>query len=260
MFDKDKIKKEVKKTYAHIASSRDRSCCACGCSDDNHAFAQSIGYSKEELDHIPGHANLGLSCGNPLDSAGIQGGETVLDLGSGAGFDCFLAASKTGLTGKVIGLDMTEEMIAKANKNLEDTDYKNIEFRLGSIEDMPVQDGTVDVVISNCVINLSTDKHKVFKEIFRVLKPKGRISVADISLKEELPEKIKKDIAAYVSCVGGAILIDDYRKMIEDAGFERLETKTLGGYEYIDSNAMKNPDEKLDCIISINITAVKPES
>jgi arsenite methyltransferase len=256
--DKEKIKKEVKKTYGRIAASEDSCCCSCGCGSDNNAFAQAIGYAKEELDDLPGSANLGLSCGNPLDSIDFKETDTLLDLGSGAGFDCFIAASKIGPRGKIIGLDMTEEMIAKANHNLEETDFENIEFRLGSIEDMPVEDSTVDIVISNCVINLSTDKPKVLKEIFRVLKPKGRISIADISLKKELPEKIRKDIASYVSCVGGAILLDEYRKIVEETGFENIEIKVLGDSSHIYSNSMENTEKDLESVLSINITAVKP--
>lgn len=187
-------------------------------------LARDIGYDEGELEILPDGANLGLSCGNPTTIANLQEGETVIDLGSGAGFDCFLASPKVGNSGKVIGVDMTHEMLGKARENnanyQERTGLKNVEFRLGEIEHLPIPDATVDVVLSNCVINLSTDKEQVWHEIARVLKPGGRVSASDMALFKELPEIVKDDILNWTGCVGGAILIDEYRAMIEAAGLE----------------------------------------
>jgi ubiquinone/menaquinone biosynthesis C-methylase UbiE len=176
------------------------------------------------MDNVPEGANLGLGCGNPVALASLKEGETVLDLGSGAGFDCFLAANKVGREGRVIGVDMTPEMLDKARENARDGDYANVEFRLGEIENLPVANSSVDIIISNCVINLARDKERVFKEAFRVLKPGGRIIVSDIVLNRELPEKIKSSIEAYVGCVAGASPEPEYLKAIESAGFREVRT------------------------------------
>ena len=168
---------------------------------------------------IPEGANLGLGCGNPVALASLRPGETVLDLGSGGGIDCFLAARKVGPEGRVIGVDMTAEMIHLARENAQKSGLKNVEFRLGEIENLPLEDGSVDAVISNCVINLSTDKERVFREIYRVLKPGGRMMVSDIVLDGELPAKVKDSVAAYTGCIGGALKRDDYLAAIVKAGF-----------------------------------------
>jgi arsenite methyltransferase len=225
---KKDIKKEVKKKYGELAKSSG-SCCGsakagcCGASPSAEELSTGVGYSVNELATIPEGANLGLGCGNPVALALLRPGETVLDLGSGGGIDCFLAARKVGPEGKVIGVDMTTEMIGLARENAQKSDLKNVEFRLGEIENLPVEDGTINAVISNCVINLSTDKEKVFREIFRVLKPGGRMMVSDIVLDGELPEKVKTSIAAYTGCIGGALQRDDYLDAMAKAGFTQVE-------------------------------------
>ena len=220
------VKKSVREGYAKIAR-QESSCCnnessCCGSTDLARNISQSIGYSEEEMNAVPEGANLGLGCGNPVALASLKEGETVLDLGSGAGFDCFLAANHVGKNGRVIGVDMTPEMIGKARENAEKGDYDNIEFRLGEIENLPAADNSVDVIISNCVINLASDKRKVFRETFRVLKPGGRLMVSDIVLTKELPEAIKNSITAYVGCISGAMIKGDYVEAIEAAGFQDI--------------------------------------
>ncbi|MFX1452599.1 MAG: arsenite methyltransferase [Promethearchaeota archaeon] len=226
--DKKETKKIVRESYARIAIQENTSCCnprdsCCGPSNLAEVVSKKIGYSDEEIKRVPEGANLGLGCGNPTALALLKEGETVLDLGSGAGFDVFLAAQKVGNTGKVIGVDMTPEMIKKAQENAEKDNYKNVEFRLGEIEKLPVEGNSVDVIISNCVINLSPDKKEVFKEAFRVLKPGGRLIVSDMVLKKELPDFVKNSIDAYVGCISGAILKDRYLDIVKEAGFQNVE-------------------------------------
>jgi len=221
--DEKTIKEIVKQGYGKIAK-QGKSCCAsatscCGTTDRAQDISRRIGYSEEELKAVPEGANLGLGCGNPVALASLREGETVLDLGSGAGFDCFLAANIVGKTGRVVGVDMTPEMIEKAKKNAKNGDYRNVEFRLGEIEKLPVADNSADVIMSNCVINLSPDKGKVFKEAFRVLKPGGRLMISDIVLLRELPKAIKESIEAYIGCVSGAMIKGEYLQKIEAAGF-----------------------------------------
>jgi SAM-dependent methyltransferase len=243
--------KIVREAYGKIAQGQQS--CGCGtCGPDAKEFAKSIGYSEGELAVIPDEANLGLSCGNPTALASLKEGEVVLDLGSGAGFDCFLAAAKVGPKGKVIGVDMTPEMIEKARSNAKKNGVQNVEFRLGEIENLPVGDNSVDVVISNCVINLSADKSRVFQEIYRVLKPGGRIAISDIALLKELPEKIRESMEAYVGCVGGAVLIDDYRKIVEAAMLQEVRVTVTG------SSACINVDTK-DPIGRAVLDALGPE-
>jgi ubiquinone/menaquinone biosynthesis C-methylase UbiE len=182
-----------------------------------------VGYSDEDLGSVPEGANLGLGCGNPVALASLKKGETVLDLGSGAGFDCFLVADRVGKKGKVIGVDMTPEMLEKARDNARKGNYKNVEFRLGEIENLPVADNSVDVIISNCVINLSPDKQRVFQEAFRTLKPGGRLMVSDMVLLKELPDSIRNSVTAYVGCISGAVLKDEYIKTIKAAGFRKVK-------------------------------------
>lgn len=222
----DEIKKVVRGGYAKIARKQS-SCCApvtpcCG-TDRAEDISRMIGYGEEELSSVPEGTNLGLGCGNPVALASLKEGETVLDLGSGAGFDCLLAANKVGRKGKVIGVDMTPEMIQKARENARKGKYENVEFRLGEIENIPAADNSVDAVISNCVINLAPDKRKVFKEAFRVLKPGGRLMVSDLVLLKELPEVIKNSIEAYIGCLSGAIMKDEYLKAIKNAGFRDVK-------------------------------------
>ena len=223
---KEEIKKVVREGYAKIAK-QDSSCCApvsscCKSTDLAQGISKSIGYTEEELKAVPEGANLGLGCGNPVALASLREGETVLDLGSGAGFDCFLAANKVGKNGRVIGVDMTPEMIEKARENARKGNYGNVEFRLGEIENLPVADNSVDVVISNCVINLAPDKGKVFTEAYRVLKQGGRLMVSDIVLLKKLPDSIKNSVEAYIGCLSGAIMRDEYIGAITAAGFQEV--------------------------------------
>lgn len=182
-----------------------------------------VGYSEEELRAVPREANLGLGCGNPTALASLKPGETVLDLGSGAGIDCFLAAQRVGAEGRVIGVDMTPEMIERARASAIKGNYSNVEFRLGEIENLPVANSSIDVIISNCVINLSTDKLRVFREAFRVLRPGGRLLVSDLVLKKPLPPEVSQSFEAYVACVAGALIKDDYLETIKTAGFKEVE-------------------------------------
>ncbi len=216
---KGEIKKIVKESYGKIAETGcGCSTCGCGKKMDNEQIAKSLGYSEQEIAAVP-DANLGLGCGNPTALGEIKEGMVVLDLGSGAGFDCFLAARKVGRTGKVIGVDMTGKMITKAGENAKKYGFSNVEFRLGEIEKLPVEDDSVDVIISNCVINLSPDKQKVFSEAYRVLKTGGKLLVSDIVLLKELSKADRNDKTLIAGCVGGAVLKDEYLKLIEGAGF-----------------------------------------
>ncbi len=219
--DKEKAKRIVKERYGKIAQKQKG--CGCGCGPDTTEFAKSIGYSEEELKNIPDESNLALSCGNPTALAGLKEGEVVLDLGSGAGFDCFLAASRVGPKGRVIGVDMTSEMVEKAKDNARKNRVENVEFRLGEIENLPVEDDSVDAVISNCVINLSADKPRVFQEINRVLKPGGRVAISDIALLKELPKRVRENVEAYAGCVAGAVLVDEYKKLVEISGLKDVK-------------------------------------
>jgi arsenite methyltransferase len=218
--ESDKIKQIVQKQYGNIAKGCNKCCCAKKAADEmNKLTAKSIGYTDQEIDLVA-EANLGLGCGNPIAMGNIKEGEVVLDLGSGAGFDCFLASKKTGESGRVIGIDMTQEMIDKATAIAFKNGYQNVEFRLGDIESLPVDDGSVDVVISNCVINLAPDKQKVFKEAFRVLRNGGRMYVSDIVLLDKLTEEQRNNEELVAGCVGGALLRDKYLQIIEAQGFK----------------------------------------
>jgi len=271
------IKKAVREGYAKIAK-RECSCCVpadtcCGSTDLAQDISKAIGYSEEEMTSVPEGANLGLGCGNPIALASLAEGETVLDLGAGAGFDCFLAANRGGKTGKVIGIDMTPEMIEKARENTRKGDYENVEFRLGEIENIPAADNSVNVVISNCVINLSPDKKRVFRETFRVLKPGGRIMISDIVLLKELPDFIKSSIEAYVGCLSGAMLRDEYIKAIREAGFQevKITDETFFPIECMANDPtakaviseLNLPIEKIkdiaSSVVSIKVQGIKPE-
>jgi arsenite methyltransferase len=212
------VKEFVRETYAKAALS-ERGLCS---GSDLVQLGQAIGYSPDDLSSVPEGANLGLGCGNPLAMASLRAGETVLDLGSGAGFDCFLAAQRVGPGGRIIGVDMTPEMIAKARANAAKGGYANVEFRQGDIEALPVENESVDAVISNCVLNLVPDKARAFGEIFRVLKPGGRMMVSDIVLNRELPAMVKQIAELYAACVTGAILKDEYLRLLGEAGFEQV--------------------------------------
>jgi ubiquinone/menaquinone biosynthesis C-methylase UbiE len=230
----EEVKKVVRKNYADIAK-QNSSCCGpqtvnptkasscCGAPPTADDMSKKMGYSEEELANLPEGANLGLGCGNPVALASLKEGDTYLDLGSGAGIDCFLAAEKVGKSGKVIGVDMTPEMIDRARENAKKTGLENVEFRLGEIEHLPVADNLVDVITSNCVINLSPDKKAVFTDAFRVLKPGGRIMISDIVLKKELPDAVLQSVEAYVGCVSGAMMKDEYLDIVKEVGFENIE-------------------------------------
>jgi SAM-dependent methyltransferase len=234
---KREMKKMVREDYGKITKRR-QMCCSpkpssCCIPDMTRRISRKIGYTKKDMDSVPDGANLGLGCGNPVALAALNEGDIVLDLGSGGGFDCFIAAQIVGRKGNVIGVDMTPEMIDKARENAEKGGYENVEFRLGEIEHLPAADNSVDVVISNCVINLSPEKGKVFQDILRVLKPEGRILISDIVLLQELPEYIKNSRKAYIGCVSGAMMKDEYLKVIHKAGFEdvRVVEEAIFPYE-----------------------------
>jgi SAM-dependent methyltransferase len=260
----------VREGYGEIAKA-EKCGCGCGCGSN---VSENIGYSRNELDSVPEGADLNLGCGNPVALAMLKEGETVVDLGSGGGLDCFLTAKKVGPKGKVIGVDMTVEMLDKARDNCRKGGYKNVEFRLGEIENLPVADNTADVIISNCVINLSPNKKGVFEEAFRVLKSGGRLMISDIVLLNELPEAVKKSVQAYIGCISGAEMKDAYTKMIENAGFEEVKVieETHLPLELMLSDATakavmkrldltgKKADEIVNSVVSIKISAIKPIS
>lgn len=264
----EKVRKLVREGYGKIAKA-EKCGCGCGCGSN---VSENIGYSPEELDAVPEGANLNLGCGNPVALAMLKEGETVVDLGSGGGLDCFLAAKKVGEKGRVIGVDMTAEMLDRARQNCRKGGYKNVEFRLGEIENLPVADSTADVIISNCVINLSSNKQRVFEEAFRVLKPGGRLMISDMVLLNELPEAMKKNVQAYVGCIAGAEMKNAYTKMIGEAGFEEVKVieETHLPLELILSEATskaimselnlteKRAAELVNSVVSIKISATKP--
>jgi SAM-dependent methyltransferase len=234
----EQVLETVRSRYAAVAESE--------LSTENagvRAVAEAFGYSTEELTSIPAEANMGLSCGNPTAIASIRPGEVIVDLGSGGGLDVFLASKLVGPHGKAIGIDMTPEMIERARANAQKGGYENVEFHLATIDHLPLPEGSVDCVISNCVINLAPDKPAVFREIARVLKPGGRLAVSDIALKHELPPAIAQSMAAYVGCIAGAIKIDDYRKGLLDAGFEHVEIVDSGA----DLNAYAKVENQAGC-------------
>lgn len=272
----EEIRKVVREGYARIAK-QGSSCCTpttscCGGTDLARNISRNMGYTEEELDTVPEGANLGLGCGNPVALASLQEGDTVLDLGSGAGFDCFLAASRVGAKGRVIGVDMTPEMLEKARENARKGDYGNVEFRLGEIENLPAADNSVDVVISNCVINLSPDKRRVFAETFRVLRPGGSLMVSDIVLLKELPDSVKNSIEAYVGCLSGALMKELYIGCIREAGFQdiRIVDETFFPIEFMANDPtggaviekqelpLEELNEVAGSVISIKVHAVKP--
>ncbi|MFM1920655.1 MAG: Ubiquinone/menaquinone biosynthesis C-methyltransferase UbiE [Candidatus Hydrogenedentota bacterium] len=273
------VRENVRAGYAAIAQSGascgagTHSCCGASAPDSAAALAQSVGYAHEDLAHLPDGANMGLSCGNPTALASLQPGEVVLDLGSGGGFDVFIAGRKVGPQGRVYGVDMTPEMLSKARRNAityrERTGLDNVEFRLGEIEHLPLPDASVDVVISNCVINLSPDKPQVWREIVRVLKPGGRVAVSDLALLRPLPDELLHNIEALIGCVAGAVLIEDTERMAREAGLQDIVLARKA--EYVD--AMTSVNDPLyarllemlpeghkasDYVVSLNVSAAKP--
>jgi len=275
--DHDQIRKVVRENYAKVAQGGDKSCgCAsnsleqlpmaksscCGSSQDlakERPVQDStrMGYSTEDLSNVPDGANMGLGCGNPQAIAALKPGETVLDLGSGGGFDCFLAANQIGNNGHVIGVDMTPEMVSNARGNAAKSGYSNVEFRLGEIEHLPVGDNSVDVILSNCVINLSPDKEAVYQEAFRVLKSSGRLAISDMVSTAEMPDDLKADLDCYCGCITGAARIDDLERILADIGFVdiRIQPKDESKEFVSEWVPGRNID---DFVISSTIEAVKP--
>ncbi len=262
MKDKDRIRKHVRKNYGNIASKGlVGGCCSGSCScngepTDIRKISVKIGYAEEDLATVPVGSNIGLGCGNPIAIANLKEGETVLDLGCGGGFDCFLASKKVGETGLVIGVDMTPDMISLSRNNAEEDGYTNVEFRLGEIEHLPVADESVDVIISNCVINLSPEKEKVFQDAYRVLKQGGRLSISDVVATAELPEDIKMDLSMMTGCIAGAEYVENIRLMIHQAGFKNIKLVPKdNGKEIVKSWA---PDRNVeDYVTSYIIEATK---
>lgn len=257
----DDIRKMVREGYGKVAR-QGTSCCSFGgcCSSSGSAkdISKTIGYSEEEMGAVPDGANLGLGCGNPVAMASLKEGDVVLDLGSGAGFDAFLAAKKVGFSGRVIGVDMTDEMLDRARANVVRGSYKNVEFRKGEIEALPVESGSVDVIISNCVINLSPEKDKVFREAFRVLRPQGRLMVSDLVQVKEMPEAVKASVEAYVGCLAGAEMKEAYLRLIKEAGFEDIRIISQDSYPVDAMVTDKGIKDIEDSIASIKVHAVKP--
>ncbi len=259
----DAIRQQVRARYGEIARQDERGCgtgsgcCTPGVRDGSATDAQALGYSADDLASVPEGSELGLGCGNPTALASIQLGETVVDLGSGAGFDCFLAAQRVGPAGRVIGVDMTPDMISKARGNAAKGGHGNVEFRLGEIEALPVGDNTADLILSNCVINLSPDKPRVHREAFRVLKPGGRLAISDIVALQPIPEELKTDFAAYTGCVAGASPRGQVRASLEAAGFVDVKVEVKGeSRTFIDEWMPKK--RAGDYVASANITARKP--
>jgi SAM-dependent methyltransferase len=257
--DAREIKKIVKEGYAKVAR-QGTSCCSssscCGSVNQAKDISKAVGYSNKDMSTVSDGANLGLGCGNPVALASLKEGDVVLDLGSGAGFDAFLAAQKVGKTGRVIGVDMTQEMLERARANAKKSGYDNVEFRLGEIEKLPIEDNVVDVIISNCVINLSPDKEAVFREGFRVLKPGGRLMVSDLVLAKDLPDSIKESVEAYVGCLAGAIKKDEYLKFIKTAGFQ--DVRVISESYYPVDAMFKELESAENSVASIKVSAEKP--
>ena len=280
--DKEVIRRAVRERYGKVARSDNATtiaspqtpCCGqsgttsekvsaspcCGSSDDtSQQLSTLMGYSKEDIGSVPDGANMGLGCGNPVALASLKPGETVVDLGSGGGFDCFLAAKQVGDTGHIIGVDMTPDMLSKARANAKKIGTKTVEFRLGEIEHLPVADNSADIIMSNCVINLSPDKQKVYDDAFRVLKPGGRLAISDVVATAVLPVEMQKDLALLSACVGGAATIDDTKKMLEKAGFQDIEIIPKSeSAELISEWAAGKSNNAEDYVVSADIKAVKP--
>jgi arsenite methyltransferase len=251
-------KAAVRDQYGKVASGEATCGSLCGCTDNAEGLAVAFGYALEELATLPEGANLGLSCGNPQAVAAMQPGETVLDLGSGAGFDCFLAARKVGPSGRVIGVDMTDTMLEKARASTAKTGFGNVEFRKGDIEVLPVETTSVDVVISNCVLNLVPDKDRAFREIHRVLKPGGRLAVSDMAWEVEPAVSVRRDMEALVGCIGGALVLDDYVSRLKRAGFANVEiVKHPEAARKMVEVSGTEPPPGIEHLLSVNLTATK---
>lgn len=258
---KDQIRQNVRNRYKQIALQEVNAGTGCwtpsSCCDSPTEISSKLGYSAEELSAVPEGSNLGLGCGNPQAIAELKPGEVVLDLGSGGGFDCFLASRQVGETGRVIGVDMTPEMISKARANAAKGGFSNVEFRLGEIEHLPVADQSVDVIISNCVINLSPDKPQVFREAYRVLKPGGRLAISDVVLTAELPPEIKNDLDAYSGCMSGASSIDELKMILEQSGYTQITIEPKDESRTFIKDWLPGANIE-DYIVSAIIKAVKP--
>jgi SAM-dependent methyltransferase len=280
--DKEKIKEAVRESYGNVAkagsvsigTSPTASCCgpSDGSAETNAAasccggpevtpeqMSTVMGYSKEDITGVIEGANMGLGCGNPVALASLKPGETVVDLGSGGGFDCFLAAKQVGETGQVIGVDMTPEMITKARINAEKMGTKNVEFRLGEIEHLPVADNSADLIMSNCVINLSPDKLSVYRDAYRILKPGGRLSISDVLATAKLPDDVQKNLALVAACVGGAATFEDTEKILKEAGFQNIKIKANDNSRNLIREWDPDKSENaVDYVVSAYIEAVKP--
>ena len=249
----DEVRTQVRSAYAKVAQGQDG--CSVGCCGTQGSGSLTFGYTEDDLASVPDGADLGLGCGNPQAIAALMPGETVLDLGSGAGFDCFLAAKRVGRTGRVIGVDMTPEMVAKARDNARRVEAANVDFRLGEIEHLPVLDASVDAILSNCVINLSPDKAAVFREAFRVLKPGGRLAISDVLATKAMPPDIAKNVEAYTGCVAGAASEATLRTLLSEAGFEDVTIRVRPGSGAILESCMPGSG---DYVASATIEGRKP--
>jgi SAM-dependent methyltransferase len=280
---KEEIRQAVRESYAKVARAGGvtndagpaASCCSppdistetaqaesCGCVPPGVSAEQMsalMGYASEDFAGVPEGANMGLGCGNPVALASLKPGETVVDLGSGGGFDCFLAAKRVGPTGRVIGVDMTPDMVSNARKNAEKMEMNNVEFRLGEIEILPIADNSADIIMSNCVINLSPDKLSVYREAFRVLKPGGRLAISDILATAALPEEVQRDLASVAACVGGAATIEDTEKLLKESGFQGIKIKpNAESRELIRQWDPAKSENAVDYVVSAYIEALKP--
>jgi arsenite methyltransferase len=258
MMGDDAIKVAVRERYAEVARGEATCGSLCGCTENAEGLAIAFGYSADELATLPEGANLGLSCGNPQAMAALEPGETVLDLGSGAGFDCLLAARKVGPAGRVIGVDMTDAMLVKARANAEKAGLANVEFRKGDIEALPIEDDSVDVVISNCVLNLVPDKDRAFREIRRVLRPGGRLAVSDMAWGREPARAVRENLEAMVGCIGGALVLDDYVGRLRRAGFASVEVEEHpeAARTMVEVSGTE-PPPGIEHLLSVNITATR---
>lgn len=249
----DQVRAQVRTAYARVAQGADG--CAVGCCGTQGSGSLAMGYTNEELASVPEGADLGLGCGNPQAIAELRSGEVVLDLGSGAGFDCFLAAKRVGRAGRVIGVDMTPEMVSRARENARRVDATNVEFRLGEIEHLPVSDASVDVILSNCVINLSPDKGAVFREAFRALKPGGRLAISDVIATRTMPSALAESIEALTGCISGAATADDLQALLSAAGFESVKIEARPESRAIIGQCMPGAE---DYVASATVQAKKP--